>query len=407
MGEMERARQAQADLQRQQAQGNALEAQRAEAQRLADLRDPGSEASRQAQATLMAIDHTITPEEASQMTGEQIDRMLPGATAGRARLQNTEQRGEQIEAGQAARREFTAQQNEATRGLREQTMTQQQQMAQARLDEQIREFDARHRGGHGGGTAALQTAAQAAVDSGLELTPAQVQALGSRGVRNVIAGTLTARGRAGERETARQVREEAGNEILPGVHATIEMPSSERATLRRGYDSGRMAIATFQRIGQIADQAGPAVTIDPQTAARIGAEMIPLRSFVAQMQGTGIINPSEVPVINAALTDPRQLSNYTFGTLRSGIDEWRRLSERNVRATLANRGVSEAEQETAVRQLFGGMTVRAARGAGRPGVQAPAPPTGGQVRMRRPDGSNRLVPADRAAAAEAAGWVRL
>lgn len=335
----------------------------------------------------------------------------------------------------AANPQVSAQVFGAQRGMQGQGATaagqgaareQQATISQRDFDERVREFNARHPAatgaGHGGGgTGDLSAAVADAAAHGVRISESDARRLGARGIRAVLQQAIGREGtsslieqRAENRVAIHQSNEiqdmERANEILPGVHATIQMAGGEPAKLRAGYDSGRNAIGAFERLRGISHEYGPATLISPEAAARVRAELIPLRHMVADIQGTGIINPSEVPVINAALSDPTSLSTVTFGTLNGAIDEWRQLSERGVRSTLANRGVNEAEQQVAIDQLFGGMTVGGARGhsthraAAAPLATSPAAAT---IRVRMPDGSVHQGPASARAQIEAAGGVVL
>lgn len=385
----------------------ALDVQRGAQQRTTDtaeathasqaaLDDPASEESRRAQGVLRQFMPEMTDEQAAQWSAARVERVLPGALSQQRQDRRTTAEIGSRETSQEDRQAFQHDENAAGR-------EQNQAQFDARMAEHLRQHPGSAAGGHGGGAARggdLASAVADAASHGVRISESDARRLGPRGIRAVLQQAIGREGasslieqRAENRVAIHQSNEiqdmERANEILPGVHATIQMAGSEPAKLRAGYDSGRNAIGAFERLRGIAREFGPTAIISPEAAARVRAELIPLRHMVADLQGTGIINPSEVPVINAALADPTSLHTITFGTLNGAIDEWRRLSERGVRSTLANRGVVEAEQETAIQELFGGLGVEEARGRHR--HQAAAAPLthsaqGGPQRARLPDG---------------------
>jgi hypothetical protein len=118
--------------------------------------------------------------------------------------------------------------------------------------------------------------------------------------------------------------------------------------------------------------------------------------MVAQLQNTGIINPSEAPAIEAMLPNPASLAQMTFGDLQARLGSFRGELDRAVDAQLAARGVDDTGRAEALRQLHG-----AARG------RAGAQQSGGGARFRiSRDGqsSERALTPEQRRRVEAAGY---
>jgi hypothetical protein len=417
MGEMERARQAQVDLQRQQAQGNATEMQRQEAQRLADLRDPGSEASRQAQATLMAIDHTITPEEAAHMTGEQIDRMLPGATAGRARLQNTEQRGEQIDETAERKRNFIAEQNEANRRAAMERVQAQQagagQRTQASIDARLEMWRRRHSGGGGGGAQAMADLLPIARDAGIPEDAARH--MRPRDLANLVARTAAQGAGQNARINATNARrgvvngrqailtDETGGIAVGSSNTGLSPHAVEEA--QTGLAEARTMWAAMDQIHNAAQRAGAAGLADPSVAASLNGPRATLMGAIGAWNHFGVLSDSEKATIRASLEDPTSAQQFLLGTGPNTLEGWRQTIRDRLQAKLGSISVQGADLQRALDFVQTGRIARAPQAA--PQGPAGGSATNGWVLLHRPGdppGQNRRVAPDRADAARQAGW---
>ena len=299
-------------------------------------RDPGSEVSRQAQRELRVTMQAVP--EAERIPDEEID-MLSGEAA-------------EMLNGQFARR-F---------GLRTR---------------------AAQRGGGGGMGGAPMSAAESRA------------ALVERGLDPALADSLP------PRELARLLRTEAqrslregitaeGREILPGVFSRMEMTNGEVAKLRDGFASMRDGMLSLNRMSDIAAQFGGAsARISPQARAAITPELTLLRSMVAQMGNTGVIQPSEVPTINAALPNPGDLEQMTFGSFDSRLSQWQRIVSDRARSALETRGVDGPQVDRALRALRVGFAA-ADRGEG----AAPRRTGSRTIRVTNPETGRSIIRPD-------------
>jgi hypothetical protein len=179
--------------------------------------------------------------------------------------------------------------------------------------------------------------------------------------------------------------EEEGYDLIPGVRATIGGDPDARA-FRTRYTQAGEAMDALGRLEAVARRAGPSARIDPTIAAEIAPDMLLLRGMAAQRQGSGVINPGELPVINAAIPDPQSLSGQLLGTLATNARVWRSSVVDGVLRHADSLGASDIE---AVRR--GIMT----RGGSRQGGGAPraqAAPQGDTVAVIAPDGRRGRVP---------------
>lgn len=238
------------------------------------------------------------------------------------------------------------------------------------------------RGGAGGGGGAPMSAAearQALVDRGLD--PALADSLAPRELQRLLRNEAQRSLSQGETSEAIQV--------LPGVYATMELSAPEIRAIRDGFSAMRGGMLSLNRLNEIGQQYGGAsARISRDAQARVVPELTILRSMVAQMGGTGVINPSEVSTINAALPNPGDLEQMTFGTFQSRLGTWQRILSDKVRATLDTAGVSGEGIDRALSGLRSGF------GGGR-----------NVTRFRGPDGAVYRLSDPRAIErARAAGW---
>jgi len=136
---------------------------------------------------------------------------------------------------------------------------------------------------------------------------------------------------------------EAGQtQILPGVTSTIELSDTEVRQLRAGLASTQSYRSTLSSIGEIARRSGGlSAKISPEARAEITPHLVLLSGMVATLGQTGTINEGEVPRINAALPDPSNLEQMTFGSFGTRLQTWQTLVTNNTRAQLRARGVPE------------------------------------------------------------------
>jgi hypothetical protein len=247
--------------------------------------------------------------------------------------------------------------------------------------------DTRRRGSGGGriggGTPDGEGLIESAVEMGMPEEAAR--AMRPRDLARMLATE-------GAQRTRRTAQTEAGEEILPGVIAGIDLDRGEGRALRTGFTQARTQYASLGEIDRIAQRYGASGVISPEVAGELGGPLSRLRAMVAQLQNTGVINPSEAPAIEAMLPDPRSLAQMTFGTLQGRLASFRRELESAVESELVARGVADDGIDTALGYLRGGRVARGG-GSSRGGGDSAQPQAGGTVRVRRTsDGSVREVP---------------
>jgi hypothetical protein len=194
---------------------------------------------------------------------------------------------------------------------------------------------------------------------------------------------------AAELESRGLTAPERGAEVLPGVRTGIETSDPEVRAIRDSFAGAASRGTSLTAVEEIGRRYGPRSVIDPRAAAELAPHMLSLRAMAADLQGSGIINPGEVPVINAALPSPDSLRGQTFGTVQGSMRQWRQLLESKVSAGLRARGVNEAGVRRAVGAMWSGGRFEAPR------ASQQQQSTEGRVQMRSPNGSTRWVAPDR------------
>lgn len=181
-----------------------------------------------------------------------------------------------------------------------------------------------------------------------------------------------------------------GTELIPGsgIRAGGDLATGEDRAWRQGYASAQRSMGGLRRVDAIAQRFGRSGAINPEARAQIVPELALLRSMVAQMGGTGVINPSEVPTINAALPNPADLEQSTFQTFGARMAQWRQILEDGVQAQAASLGVDEEGTRRLVQGLRAGSV--APRG-GSGGEGAPAATQAPTRRLIGPDGRPRAA----------------
>lgn len=213
---------------------------------------------------------------------------------------------------------------------------------------------------------------------------ATVDALGPERAAATLASDALARSRS----TARM--QTAGEEILPGVFAGVDLSPGEARSLRDGFASMRTSAENMVAVEEIANRYGTTGVLSPEARAEMRPRLVTLRAMVAQMGNTGVINPTEVPTINAALPNPTDVEQMTVGDFRAQLRAWRSQLDASVRSGLVARGVDDDGVRAAMGMLHGGGS---ARRPARPAGTAPTPPAVEMVRVRRrSDGRTGTIP---------------
>lgn len=273
----------------------------------------------------------------------------------------------------------------------------------AALEDSIRDFSrgmlGRGRGGGGGGGASPTHDALrgALLERGLgeEEADAILGSMGNRRVATTVLSDALGRGRMEATADRRVEDRDRGALLIEGVHATVPMSEPARRAWQTGWSTTRGSMGAMRRIGEIADEYGAATVINPAIRARLETNMFPLRSMIAQLQGTGVINPSEMARIDAALPDATSMIGMSVGSFRARLAEWRTLVEEGVRFRMTDMGVPEAEVGRAMRALTAGSRIvpGGRRAASSDGAEGEAP-TGDTVRVRLANGRTANLPRD-------------
>ncbi len=195
--------------------------------------------------------------------------------------------------------------------------------------------------------------------------------------------------------------------IPRAIRGLLEMSPPARRTFVADHNAMMSAGGSLRTLeGITRDRSAVERAISTETAAAIAPALMEMRAVAARIQGTGVINPSEMAAINAALPDPTSLRGMTFGAFQSALNAWRSSIARHMNTAMESSGIARDDRAYVIRRAVGSGSAESAESA--PARSAPAAaPTGEVVRMRRPDGTTRRVPSANAAAAEAAGWERV
>lgn len=222
---------------------------------------------------------------------------------------------------------------------------------------------------------------------GIPLAAAETMSLGDL-QREILARGRTdqAAARRAETQRERDAARAGGDELIPGSGITAggRLGAGEAARWRTGYASALSSMSGLRRVEAIAQRHGRMGAISPAARAQLTPELTMLRAMVADMGGTGVINPTEVPTITAALPDPSNAEQATFETFGDRLEQWKRILEDGVRARATVMGVSPDSSRRIVQGLRTGRIPDASRPAA---ATAPA----GRVRVRRADGQTGTV----------------
>jgi hypothetical protein len=224
--------------------------------------------------------------------------------------------------------------------------------------------------------------------SGWAGTPEQWRALSVRQRQGQIAELGTPTRRAGQ-----GADDGEGPELLPGIRGASYASVPETRAFRTRYTQAGEAMRALDALEAISARYGARAVIDPRVEAEIAPHVLRLRGMAAQTQGSGVINPSEVPVINAAIPDPTSLRGRTLGNLAGNLRSWRSSVTDGVTGHAAALGVDDA----GLTRITAGLRRRGAFARPAEGAQQEQPAG------RRPDivnftygGRTRPVPAAQA-----------
>jgi hypothetical protein len=244
-----------------------------------------------------------------------------------------------------------------------------------------------------------------AVTAGIPEASARAMAGQRGGIRALTQAIATAgRQQAGagaahdRQQTARDEAFDRGVEITTGVVSHLHDPigDTEARSIREGLGTAASQAANLRGITAIAnDFGGLNARISPTAEARLTPRLTIARGMVATLGQTGVIQQSEVPAINAALPNPQDLQQMTFGTFNARMREWQQSLEESMSARLTVRGVPPEGIQRAIQMLrLGHPAPAAAPPAERPQMQAqPAAPPQGRIRIRVPGHGTGTWPA--------------
>lgn len=260
----------------------------------------------------------------------------------------------------------------------------------------------RGRGGAGtggGGGGSVQTARDILIDNGY--SPEAVAAMRSRDVFTEAA--RVARASAPASATGTVIAGTGEDAVRSGEDVS---PTAVQE-FRRTWSSSRSAYAAFNVLEEVQREYGARAAVSPEAIGRVAVAVVPLRAMVARVQGTGVINPGEAPLINAALPNPTDLARTLLGQQPAKLAQWREALTTDLDAQMEALGVPP---EGRIRALDLAQRARvgteereredAARAAGQPRPE----PGGGATTytIRLPDGRTRTTTERGIAAAAAA-----
>lgn len=256
-------------------------------------------------------------------------------------------------------------------------------------------------GGGSGGSPTTEALRQMLTANGRmtdEQADAYIASMGRRRVASSLLSDTLSMGRADAAADRRDQARAAGDELVEGVHASVHMSEPAIRAWQNGWGTTRASMDSLRAIEAMVEENGIGTVINPELRNRLEARMFPLRGMAAAAQGTGVINPSEMPAINAALPDATSMVGMTLGQFRGALNEWRRLTEDAIRHRMEDMGVPDEEVRRALGALRSGSRV-VRGGSARTNAEAPAggegaAPAGDTVRVRLPSGRTANLPRD-------------
>lgn len=225
----------------------------------------------------------------------------------------------------------------------------------------------------GGGGGAMTDALRAQLEA-RGLDPALVDALGVRGARAVLARETEAPSEPGAEELDPRV-------IVGDLRVGVDMNPTAMNALRSDWREARGTFDALRTLeNAVSDTNFVERMADPGFAARINPALARLRGIAARIQGSGIINPGELPVINATIPDPRE-DRVAFGAFVDSLREWRRMAQAQIETAFADFNVDEDGIRRAMAALgSGGRIARGAPSGG--GSATSAGPSSAPMRVR-------------------------
>jgi hypothetical protein len=234
--------------------------------------------------------------------------------------------------------------------------------------------------------------------------------------RDLLAQVRSESAQRGRSEVAAERREEPDTqELLPNVRVSSQyMDSTTFRNHRQGIIASRHAGDSLRSIREVQQRYGVQAVIDPRARAELAAPLQRMLTRISQMRSSGVIQPSELPTIEAFLPDPSSGRQITIGEFDARMRSFMRDIEDEVRSTLEADGADAQSIENALRYVRG--QYRAPREqAARPQERSAAPQRSAEVprEARRDEAGNvvmygpqgaRRVPPDRVAARQAEGW---
>ena len=180
------------------------------------------------------------------------------------------------------------------------------------------------------------------------------------------------------------------HEPVPNIRTTVPMNPAGMRAFQNDWRTTAHGMAAFGAVERIAASHSRAErVVSPEMARELAPHLMRMRGMAAAVQGTGVINPSEMEAINAAIPDPTSMANIIgmpWDTLEANLREWRTRVLEDMRINLESVGADEDSIRYAERYMRRAGTADARS-------RASAPDSGGEaaVRIRLPDGSIRPI----------------
>ncbi|WP_236604043.1 hypothetical protein [Sandaracinus amylolyticus] len=149
---------------------------------------------------------------------------------------------------------------------------------------------------------------------------------------------------------------QARREIGRGVYVSSAIVDDTMArSMFNSLVGFREQRGSLEALADIANRYGASAAIDREAAGELAAPMSRLMAMVANLEGSGIIGPGDLPRIQAALPNPQNLVGMTFGQLDGSLRGFRREIEASVRARLEFAGADQESINNALRYIREGL----------------------------------------------------
>lgn len=254
------------------------------------------------------------------------------------------------------------------------------------------------RRGDGSGGGGVAAARQILIDSGYR--PEAVDVMRSRDVLAEAARVARASAPASATGT---VLAGTGEDA---VRSAEEVSAPAIQEFRRAWASSRSAYSAFNVLEDVQREYGARAAVSPEAIGRVAVAVVPLRAMVARVQGTGVINPGEAPLINAALPNPTDLARTLLGQQPAKLAAWREALTTDLDAQMEALGVPPEGRVRAldnIQRARVGTAEREEQDAQRGGAARPASGAATYT-IRRPNGTSATTDRrDVALAAQARG----